>query len=353
MMNSVRAHKLNGISEMKFLLILGVVMIHCNLANDYGPETVASNPGLELVRWISTMVCQGCVPCFFMLSAYLMFNGVKKFAPQIYAEKLRRRVHTLLVPYLLWCTLCAAGIFVEHEFLNKSGLGVFLDNGGIDLHNFIKGYWAVAAKQNMPFAFAFWFIRNLMVFVVLSPLARMLASRWWLVALLFAFRIFSGMSLGGFEWYVAGTFAATSGILTKLRPMRQPGSTLVATGLFIVCSATLYYCNGVAYRAVATVQTIATMVVAIAAAKIIERAAKRRQAVATLVSATFMIYAIHQCISTSTRHLWEGIFGVETIGAALAAYACALLTMVAVSVAIYLPMRRFTPGVLSVLTGGR
>lgn len=349
-MNGAGRHTIRGIGEMKFLLILGVVLIHCNLANDFEPAKVETSPGLELVRWISTMVCQGCVPCFFLLSAYLMFNGLEKFTPHTYADKLRRRAGTLLIPYLIWCTLCAAGLYIEHEFLHKSGLGIFLDNGSVDWQNLLKGYWAIEAKQDMPLAPAFWFIRNLMVFVVLSPIAYALASRWWLTGALFAVRILSGINFGGFEWYVAGAFLATSGY-----SLPQPGryAAPAALSAFAICSAALYFSEGAVYRTVAAAQTVATLFVTAAGAMVLERAASRSRAVATLIEATFMIYALHQCFSTSTRHLWEGLIGVDGVARTLAAYCCTLLTLTGISIAVYLPMRRFTPRLLSLLTGGR
>ncbi len=57
--------KITGISEMKFLLILGVVLIHCNVMYAYSPENFQENIGIRICSYISEIVCSVCVPCFF------------------------------------------------------------------------------------------------------------------------------------------------------------------------------------------------------------------------------------------------------------------------------------------------
>lgn len=70
-MNAKESTHIVGVNEMKLLLILGVVLIHSNISNGYSAEIDNGNRGLEFVNWMSSYLCSGCVPLFFILSGYL------------------------------------------------------------------------------------------------------------------------------------------------------------------------------------------------------------------------------------------------------------------------------------------
>ncbi len=338
--------KIEGVSEMKFMLILGIVLIHSNLSGNYSISTVNENIGLKIIDWISGYVCHGCVPSFFIISAYLFFNGMVRFTPSIYAEKLKRRAHSLLIPYLLWCSFCAILLFVKHLHLNASGLGIFLDNGTINWVNFIKGYWAIESLGNMPYAFAFWFIRNLIVFIIISPLAWLIGRHRWLTVIMFAIILIFDIDLYGFEWFVAGTFLATNGINIPSISTKQ---AIFIIGTFLVSSILLWYCSPRLFPIIGFIQVLFTILtVCYFSGKI-----KTIRSLKPLIASTFMIYAVHQCFCTRMRIIWENIWGVESVFCALLAYTCCFLSLVLISFIAYLILKRFSPRFLALITGGR
>lgn len=90
---------------------------------------------------ISQTLVKMAMPMFFVISGYLFFANVEKFNKNIYWQKIRRRVRTLLIPYFIWNLLMAVK-------LNAFNLSIF---------------WKPA---NMPL----WFLRDLIIVSLLTPI---------------------------------------------------------------------------------------------------------------------------------------------------------------------------------------
>lgn len=184
------------ISCLRFPLTVTVVMAHFNFVNNnrgFGIHGVMY--GLDQPDWLNwiinffgtTLVGLG-VPLFFMIAGYFFFYG-KDFNTEVYKKKLKARVHTLLIPYLLWNTLAILMIAIrflpifsnilpgmDKIQLNLTLSGVlhtYFDN----FHNEgIFVYPEASIKTTiMPIDAPLWFVRDLMAAVVLSPLL------YWLI----------------------------------------------------------------------------------------------------------------------------------------------------------------------------
>ena len=173
------------IDFMRFPLIVGVVFIHSTqtaIQIDgvvYG-ASVADLPFMYYCsNLFSNVIARIAVPLFFFISGFLYFFNVYKFAGQAYKNKLYSRMSTLLVPYIFWNFIVFAVYYIMQ---NVSFLNGFT-NKSLDLHNFMsyfwsnpgemqEGYFDVTAIKNlkMPIAYQFWFIRDLMIAVLLVPI---------------------------------------------------------------------------------------------------------------------------------------------------------------------------------------
>ena len=186
-MLATESKHLSAIPLLKLLLILGVIVIHSNIQN-YIPSDY-SNAGLNIIGYIVSLA-RASVPSFFIISGYLFFYGVKKFTFGVYQEKIFRRAKTLLLPYILWNIFCASLFLFKVCVLKFPGLGI-IENGNVDWIKFIEGFIFIEQADGYPYAFAFWFIRNLIAFVILTPAVWLVARRWWSVALFFTIKIVS------------------------------------------------------------------------------------------------------------------------------------------------------------------
>lgn len=106
---------------------------------------------------ISQTLVKVAVPAFFVMSGYLFFANVEKFTEEVYWHKLRRRVKTLLIPYIVWNLLMALK-------LQEISLATFI------------------APANMPL----WFLRDLIMVSMVTPILYIGVKRlgWWLALIL-------------------------------------------------------------------------------------------------------------------------------------------------------------------------
>lgn len=54
------------------------------------------------VIFLCKIICPAAVPTFFFISGYLFFKGLEEWKTDVWKRKLKKRIHSLLIPYLLW-----------------------------------------------------------------------------------------------------------------------------------------------------------------------------------------------------------------------------------------------------------
>ena len=120
---------------------------------------------------------------FFCMSGYLFARNVH--TAQEVGLKLKKRLRTLLIPYVLWNVIFVlwyvilALIPVLSRFNNSSDMldGYF---GG----TLWKSFYNLFVK---PTAFQLWFLRDLLVMLTLTPLLWWITQKSWIVAVIAAF----------------------------------------------------------------------------------------------------------------------------------------------------------------------
>ncbi len=145
----------NKISYLHFILSVLVILIH-SINNDTKIEKFFS---------IENGIGQFAVPLFFILSGFLFFRTVNSMYDV--KRKMRNRVYTLLIPYLLWNL-----IYYVIYMLRNPGMG--LDIAMI-----------VDAAFNYTYNPAFWFMYQLILLIIISLLLFYILKDKKLVFLLF------------------------------------------------------------------------------------------------------------------------------------------------------------------------
>ena len=88
---------------VKWMAIVMVVFLHAyttEVSFADGKNTAALPQWLMLLETgVSQIIARCAVPIFFLLSAVLLFRG-----DHTYGEMIRKKIKTLLVPYLIWNT---------------------------------------------------------------------------------------------------------------------------------------------------------------------------------------------------------------------------------------------------------
>ncbi len=336
---------------LRFPLILGVVMIHCDISLYLPAEAAAFD---EALRVFTKCVLRICVPLFFVMSGFLFFRS-GTLGRKSLLEKWRRRVHTLLVPYLIWNTLGLLCMLLKKAPLLAGYFPQYSDFH-ISFGTLMSGYVAVG---DYPYDFVLWFIRDLMVCVALAPLLwRFLRStRFAGVCVLFlASLVFKvcGFSLSEWVcdlsvslfWFSLGAVLPICGVgnrgidcFLRLMPAAWFLSSL-ALVVFASGNPWIYRCQDMLVQFTGV---FAALYVAL-------YLTGRGYAVSPwLVSSTFFVYAFHGLYTGLVVKSVVAVFPPLSDLAAFADYCIIFLSVVAVSLVFYFILGRYASGVLPFL----
>lgn len=159
---------------LRFPLIVAVVFIHNNLG-----ETVID--GIELTQnrkfpiydilyhIVNNDITRIAVPLFFFISGFLFFYKTNIFTGNEYIRKIKKRFKSLLVPYIFWNLVVLILFFLSQIFLSSMLSGrnkLITDYKYTDWLNIFWNY----NNNGTPICFQFWFIRDLIIVVLLTPL---------------------------------------------------------------------------------------------------------------------------------------------------------------------------------------
>lgn len=154
-------------SFMHFPLMMIVVLNHIYIS---GLKLGAGVDAFVVGSYtLSKIVGNMAVPCFFFISGYLFFRNVESLSVRLYCDKLRRRVQTLLQPYLLWNLLILALYAIGQMAFPSLFSGANTKIADYSVAEWAQAFWCVEGTQS-PINPPLWYIRDLMVMVVLSPL---------------------------------------------------------------------------------------------------------------------------------------------------------------------------------------
>ena len=153
-----------AIKWLRFPLILLIIMLHC-----YSTVRLPGNHEIyfRVLYPFSLWLGETGVPGFFFISGVLFF-----FSKKQYQQKLKTRLNTLLVPYLLWNTLLL-GLYII-AFI--TGYPQDINGKSIADYTFIdyfRAFWDRGSYDNgnfVPILCPFWYIRNLLIMSIFSPL---------------------------------------------------------------------------------------------------------------------------------------------------------------------------------------
>ena len=110
---------------------------------------------------VSQTLCKVAMPTFFVMSGYLFFANVTEWNAKTYLAKLRRRVKTLLIPYIVWNLLMA----IKLRTFSLNIFWAFWPEAGKQI-DCLGHEQLMTAPVNMPL----WFLRDLMVVALLTPI---------------------------------------------------------------------------------------------------------------------------------------------------------------------------------------
>jgi len=175
-----------AITWLRFPLIFLIILLHCySVVKLDGPRDTYSKAIYPFSLWLG----ETGVPGFFFISGYLFYLSKKT-----YLQKLNSRIHTLLVPYLLWNAILLLLYLIAYAagYPQNINYRSITEYGFID---YIRLFWDRGTYDNgnfVPLLCPFWYIRNLLIMSLLSPLFYyiirygrelflLIVSAWWMM----------------------------------------------------------------------------------------------------------------------------------------------------------------------------
>ncbi|MBO7553763.1 MAG: acyltransferase family protein [Bacteroidaceae bacterium] len=348
------------VSFLRFPLIFAVIFIHCNL--------LVKNPELEsmpvfyfLVYITMKLVCIA-VPLFFFISGLLFFKeGYFDFT--LYKKKLKSRVRTVLIPYLLWNIIYFAILGIMQVI--KPDTLVILHKHIADFRwqDFLWIFWDIskitglADDQRACLVGAFWFLQCLFVLFLMSPIIYyLIKSIRHFTLLIIGILYFTdfipempGIQCNAIVYYMFGAYLSITGIdfISILKRIPVQAYIIMMIGALFV--SYLMNENNIVYNI--TDLFIQAAVFAITVYMIENNHWKESQ---YLVSSVFFVFAVHRLFSAALMTV--SVYVIPSIGNEVFLYLyyilMVLLTIIA-SLSVYQISKRYLPRITNILNGGR
>ena len=156
----------NKLKNMSLIMTFFVVILHSNNLED----STVFNINTLIQNFIGQGIVRIAVPIFFLISGYLFFY---KFQPstEAYLKKYKKRFKSLFIPYFIWCTGWLVILYLVE--LTSFGRSMFSDR-------IVANYNAAELFKNTyiyPLPYQFWYIRALMVNVLITPIIYFVISK--------------------------------------------------------------------------------------------------------------------------------------------------------------------------------
>lgn len=162
------------ISFLRFPLMITVLLLHCSfdlVMKDGVLQDSICYADYTCFRLFVTEITNAAVALFFIFSGYLFFRD-DTFTLHSYGDKLHKRFRSILVPYLLWTIIYIFIYFLAQLLLPTAMEGVMKPVADFTFRDWISCLWNVEdiARRNGPIVSQFWYLKELMIAIVLAPL---------------------------------------------------------------------------------------------------------------------------------------------------------------------------------------
>ena len=325
--------------------------------------TLTDYPAVQSAIAVADAFTRGfAIPAFFLISGYLFVNGLQQLTAAIYRDKLRRRVNTLLVPYLLWNAIA----LIVAIALTLPPLADYLP-GRADYYYSVKsciwGFVGIKPGNYWPHDGSLWFVRDLMIAVALMPLGYRLLRRcgalmmavlalFWLWAYTYVPNSYAGFISPALMFFYGGAYLNMRRVdIGSLSRRALPYAAVAYVALAALCMA---LADGYP-RLTAMVHNINLVVFIVLAIGLSAWAVSRFtfRHLKFWASVSFFVYAAHVIIFYFYKPLVFSIIAPHTDVEVLLTLIAVYVSIGALLPLLYAALRRLCPAALAVLTGGR
>ena len=336
------------ISWLRFPMIVGVVLLHVDI-----PIDVSSNPMFGLFKYVLVYgLANLAVPLFFLIAGFLFFYKTT-FSLAVYKTKLKRRFRSLIIPFFFWNLAYMAAIYVIQS-IAPSLLGGRKMISEYTAFEFVNSFWNFSGYgPGCPILAPTWFLRDLIVMVLLTPLFYVLIkySRGFFVLLLAVCYVL-GVHVGvvGFPrawlFFSFGAFVSICGYNLAV-VFRKYAEMIIPIGLLFLVVLIPFQEKGLIYRVYVIVGVCAVLA---AMSSWVNRTNFKQWPI--LSESSFFVYLFHGFYIVPLSVLYCHIVPLNTITGIIGYFAITIIACI-IAVLAYRLVKYCTPKLCAVITGGR
>ena len=338
------------ITWLRFPLIFMIIMLHC-----YSSVKLSGNHStyFQVIYPFSLWIGETGVPGFFFISGFLFFLSKKSFS-----QKLKTRFHTLFIPYLLWNALLFGLYLISFllgypqdingksipDFTLQDYLRIFWDRGSYDNGNFV------------PILCPFWYIRNLLIMSMLSPLLLYIikyvrelilfaVAIWWL------FTPHNAFIPQTILFFSLGAYFSIHNIEPLQFFIRNKKIFIALFAIFSIADITVHSLYPISINLqihrLALIFNIPILFLLAGYCCHLGYTSK------LFPNAAFIVFSVHYPITVGIRKICAVQFGGASDLIQILLYFGCVIVVTAISLLIYIFMDRYFPRVKNILSGNR
>ena len=335
--------------------MVGVVFIH-SLSLDRGVYHIYD----FCYSLITESLCGVCVPLFFFFSGYLFFQNIETFGFETYKSKIKKRINSLLIPFLFWNLFVVAIIGMGQLFLPSLFTGAFKNVSDFSITDWLSIFYC-SLGSNKPIAYQLWFLRDLIIMSVMTPLFYILCRYlkfWWIVVLMFLCIIgvsshIPGLSFVSLFYYCTGCWCGINKKSFVFRSHKFRWFSILLYFALLVIELSL---KQVGYSWIQHIHSLNIMIGCVSVLQLASFYIEHRKESKSLLkksisNSSFFIYCYHGIFAT-----FMGKMACSFVNSDLEAVTCyfgIVVLLVVFGVIIYNALLKTLPLITLVITGGR
>lgn len=338
---------------LRFPLSIVILVVHVFSTTG---TPLPDNPLFPVFQKIINAFLRGhSVPIFFFISGYVFYLG-DKLTLLSYQKKIKKRITTLFVPYIIWNIIALLAIIVTTIAIKGGDVN-------LTLNNIISCFWnyngnIVGTNNNLglPVNGPTWFVRDLMIIVLCTPvLDALLKGVRGGVFLIISFLYYIlGAALPFSTALFFFSFGAFISINNKIDVIKKLG--LISTIAYLLLGVCLFALNSekntVLFNVIKSINIFVGVIFAynVANRMLLDGYAKPNH---FLSSASFFVYISHGIVYGWVLKACFATINPETTFSMFSVYSLSCLIIAIALLVFYYLLNRFLPSIFMILTGGR
>ena len=370
------------INWLRVALVLLVLFVHVH--PDHNPhwltmDDLSGQPlGWVIFSVVGTFINKFAfiaVPLFFAISGYLFFQKLDTWSWTVWKQKIRSRVRTLLIPFIIFNVICAISLLcislksgngwsLAGAYEGRLPLVGWLWNGVSYCHGW-ENWLGMDMQLYYPLDVPLWFVRDLMVMLAISP-----AIHWCvrkgevvylgIVAIAYCLGILCctpGFSTNALFFFSLGAFAA----IRRIDPVEWSRNNIkwilpVFICLWIVASMIVKPGDAQPFE---NLMFIFGIPVCFWSGSGTMGRGTQKCNYSFITGACFFVYCIHMVnfgnwnLLSWANQVGSQIFNLDHPAVAAVAYLFEIALIMAAGVLVYWLIHKLLPRLSNILTGGR